>query len=173
MFLLKSQAASAADFNHHARLADPFLWRPAFPISPPVIPPGCSECLEFSFVHACTQHVIVTVGIYSTMRVFTRPHHAKNALNGDICRMSAVRQKNAKTGGSFTGGPCCWVKSSCHRFSGLLTERALGFLLQQVVSGFAASRPGKPSTANTCHLTQQQSDERKEILREATLLSII
>ena len=104
MFLLNSQAASAADFNHHARLADPFLWRPAFPISPPVIPPGCSECLEFSFVHACTQHVIVTVGIYSTMRVFTRPHHAKNALNGDICRMSAVRQKNAKTGGSFTGG---------------------------------------------------------------------
>ena len=146
---------------------------PSFPYFAAGDPARMLWGLGFGFVHARTQHVIVTVGIYSVMRVFTRPHHAKNALNGDICRMSAVRQKNAKTGGSFTGGPCCWVKSSCHRFSGLLTERALGFLLQQVVSGFAASRPGKPSTANTCHLTHQQSDERKEILREATLLSII
>ena len=96
-----------------------------------------------------------------------------NAVSGDICRMSAARQKKAKPCRRFSDGPCCWLNSSCHRFSGLLTERALGFLLQQVVSGFAASRPGKPSTANTCHLTHQLSGERKEILREATLLSII
>ena len=128
---------------------------PSFPYFAAGNPLGCSGRLGFSFVHACTKHVSFTVGVYSALRVFTRLQAAKGALNGDICRMSAVRQKNAKTCGRFSDGPCCWVKSSCHRFSGLLTERALGFLLQQVVSGFAASRPGKPSTAKACHLTHQ------------------